>query len=81
MSAAWSHHLNSTKSLLEIAEGSMMPLEVPVLDSVFSSQRQTPSKAWKAMFWNCAWQDYVAACKLFCVHPRPNQEFMGYSHQ
>ena len=63
--AAWFRHLNGIKSLLEIAEGSMMPLEMPVLDVVFCSQRRIPSKAWKATFWNFARQDYVAACKLF----------------
>ena len=79
--AAWSRHLNGIKSLLEIAEGSMMPLEMPVLDTIFSSQRRNPSRAWKATFWNFARQDYVAACKLFWVHPRPNHQLMGYSHQ
>ena len=59
--AAWSGHLNGFKSLLEIAEGSMVPLEMPVLDSVFS-QYQNPCKARKATFWNFARQDYLAAC-------------------
>ena len=63
--AAWSRHLNGIKSLLDIAEGSMIPLEMPVLDSGFWSQRRNPSKARKATFWNFARQDYVAACKLF----------------
>lgn len=63
--AAWSRNLNGIKSFLKIAEESMMPLEMPVVDSIFSSQRQNPSKAWKANFWNFARQDYIAACKLF----------------
>ena len=60
--AAWSRHLNGTKSLLDIAEGSMMPLDMPAFDS-FPSQRRTPSKARRATFWNFARQDYVAACE------------------
>lgn len=79
--AAWSRHLNGIKSLLDIAEGRMMPLGMPVLDSVFSSQRRNPSKARKATFWNFARQDYIAACKLFCAYSRPNHQLMGYSHQ
>ena len=79
--AAWSRHLNGIKSLLEIAEGSMMSLEMPLLDTAFSSQRRKPSKAWKATFWNFARQDYVAACKLFCAHPHPNYQLTGCSHQ
>ena len=52
--AAWSRHLNGTKSLLVIAEGGMMPLgELSV----------PPSKARRATFWNFARQDYLAACK------------------
>ena len=79
--AAWSRHPNGLKSLLEIAEGSMMPLEMPVLDSVFSSQRRNPSKAWKPTIRKFARQDYVVIYKFFCVHPRANQERMGSSHQ
>ena len=79
--AAWSRHLNGFKSLLDIAEGSMVSLEMPVLDSVFSSQHRNPSKARKATFWNFARQDYVAACKLFCVYSRSNYQLIDYSHQ
>ena len=75
--AAWSRHLNGIKSLLDITEGSGMPLEVPV----FSSQRRTSSKARKATFWNFARQDYVAACKIFFVYSNPSHQLMGYSHQ
>ena len=50
--AAWSRHQNGIKSFLEIAEGSVMPLEMPVLDSVFPSQCRNSSKAWKAKFVN-----------------------------
>ena len=79
--AAWSRHLNGIKSLLDIAEGSVMPSEMPFLDSAFSSQRRNPSKARKATFWNFARQDYIAACKIFCVYPRPHHQLMDYSHQ
>ena len=78
---AWSRHLNGIKSLLDVTEGSTMPLEVPVLNSVFSSQRRTSSTARKATFWNFARQDYVAACKIFCVCFNPSYQLMGYSHQ
>ena len=50
---AWSRHLNGTKSLLDIAEGTMMPL---------GQQRRHLSKARRATFWNFARQDYLAAC-------------------
>ena len=51
--AAWSRHLNGTKSLLDIAEGTVMPL---------GQQRRHLSKARRATFWNFARQDYLAAC-------------------
>jgi len=63
--AAWSRHLNGTKTLLDIAEVSMMPLEMPAFDSPFLPKRRIPSKARRATFWNFARQDYVAACKPF----------------
>jgi len=63
--AAWSRHLNGTKSLLDIAEVSMMPLEMPAFDLPFLPKRRIPSKARRATFWNFARQDYVAACKPF----------------
>ena len=61
--AAWSRHLNGTKSLLDTTEGSLMPLETPAFDSILH-QRRIPSKARRATFWNFARQDYIAACKL-----------------
>ena len=51
--AAWSRHLNGTKSLLDIAEGTVMPL---------GQQRRHLSKARRATFWNFARQDYLVAC-------------------
>jgi len=64
---AWNRHLSGVKSLLDIAEVGMMPLEQQ------TSPRGTPlpppkrpglSKARKATFWNFARQDYLSACKL-----------------
>lgn len=60
--AAWSRHLNGTKSLLDIAEATMMPLEMPSSELSFLPKRQIHSKARRATFWNFARQDYVAAC-------------------
>lgn len=62
--AEWSRHLSGTKSLLDIAEVGMMPLKVPLNGtSLPSPQRAKPSKARKAIFWNFARQDFLAACK------------------
>jgi hypothetical protein len=60
---AWSRHLSGAKSLLDIAEVGMMPVEQdPSPTGIFSSpQRLRPSKARKATFWNFARQDYLAA--------------------
>lgn len=67
---AWSRHLNGTKSLLDIAEGNMMPLEMPSFDSFFLPQRRSPSQGRKATFWNFARQDYIAACEPLRVDHR-----------
>lgn len=63
--AAWSRHLNGTKSLLDIAEATLMPLGMPPAEIPFLPKRRIISKARKATFWNFARQDYVAACKPF----------------
>ena len=60
---AWSRHLNGTKSLLDIAERTMMPLETATLDAVLLPKRQISSNARRATFWNFARQDYVASCE------------------
>jgi len=66
--AAWSRHLSGTKSLLDIAEVGMMPLQFSINGtSLPSPQRPKPSKARKATFWNFARQDFLAACR-FLVH-------------
>lgn len=57
----WSQHLNGIKSLLDITQESMIPLDWP--PSNYQSARRSPSKARKAVFWNFARQDYLAACE------------------
>ena len=60
---AWSRHLNGTKSLLDIAEANIFPLQMPPFDPFLVPQRRIYSKARKATFWNFARQDYIAACE------------------
>ena len=50
----WSVHLTGTKSLLGEVHLRMMPLDHPCLGQ---------TKARKAVFWNFARQDFVAACR------------------
>ncbi|QSZ34732.1 hypothetical protein DSL72_007587 [Monilinia vaccinii-corymbosi] len=61
---AWSRHLNGTKSLFDLAEREgMMPLHSPSPSTQGShSFRTKPSVARRAIFWNFARQDFVAAC-------------------
>lgn len=54
--AAWSRHLDGTKSLLDIAEGRMVPLLTP-----FVMPRPNISKSRRATFWNFARQDMLSA--------------------
>jgi len=61
--AAWSRHLSGTKSLLDIAETGMMPFQSTTGSSLLARQRLGISKARKAIFWNFARQDMLAACK------------------
>ncbi len=62
--AAWSRHLNGTKSLLDIAQTKIISIELPAATGCFQSlhELKKPSKARKAIFWNFARQDYLAAC-------------------
>ncbi|KAL4876574.1 hypothetical protein BJY04DRAFT_140677 [Aspergillus karnatakaensis] len=54
---AWNRHLNGVKSLLDLAEVGMRPLQrLPP-----QPKRRGFSKARKATFWNFARQDYLAA--------------------
>ncbi|KAL9610979.1 MAG: hypothetical protein Q9167_004356 [Letrouitia subvulpina] len=61
--AAWARHLSGTKSLFDVVEVGMMPLELPSFPESFSVARQErkPSKARRAIFWNFARQDFSAA--------------------
>src|SRR5204862_5137597 len=63
---AWNRHLSGVKSLLDIAEVGMMPVEQRVSPGVPAfppPKKPGLSKARKATFWNFARQDYLAACK------------------
>jgi hypothetical protein len=57
---AWERHLSGTKSLFDLAEDGMMPLQSPISPSSIS-QRIKPSRGRKATFWNFARQDFLAA--------------------
>ncbi|KAH8423628.1 Zn(II)2Cys6 transcription factor domain-containing protein [Aspergillus melleus] len=61
---AWSRHLSGVKSLLDVAEVGMMPLEQrpsPGETAFPPPKRPGLSRARKATFWNFARQDYLAA--------------------
>lgn len=64
-SLAWNRHLSGVKSLLDIAEVGMMPLEQGPSPADGSLPRKTPvlSRARRAIFWNFARQDYLSACE------------------
>lgn len=63
---AWNRHLSGVKSLLDVAEVGVLPLEQrPLGDPAFPAPKRPGfSKARKAIFWNFARQDYLAACKF-----------------
>ncbi|PGH17877.1 hypothetical protein AJ79_00776 [Helicocarpus griseus UAMH5409] len=61
---AWNRHLSGVKSLLDIAEVGMMPVErrmSPGGTSFPALRKPGLSKARKATFWNFARQDYLSA--------------------
>ncbi|GMF70022.1 unnamed protein product [Aspergillus oryzae] len=61
---AWNRHLSGVKSLLDVAEVGMMPLEQhPSPGEALPQPLKRPglSKARRATFWNFARQDYLAA--------------------
>lgn len=63
---AWSRHLSGVKSLLDVAEIGVMPLETRSSDgdSPYQTVKKTGfSKTRRAAFWNFARQDYLAACE------------------
>ncbi|KAJ5238744.1 transcriptional regulator family: Fungal Specific TF [Penicillium chermesinum] len=73
---AWSRHLSGVKSLLDVAEIGVMPLESRSSDgdSPYQTMKKSGfSKARKAAFWNFARQDYLAALINEC-HTRLNTE-------
>lgn len=84
---AWNRHLSGVKSLLDVAEVGMMPLEQRASPGENSYQTQTPkksglSKARRATFWNFARQDYLAACECFLPTNRsPRTPLIERSHQ
>ncbi|KAL8865799.1 MAG: hypothetical protein Q9174_006687, partial [Haloplaca sp. 1 TL-2023] len=61
--SAWARHLSGTKSLLDVVEFGVMPLDTPPGVDPFSvpASRQKPSQARKAVFWNFARQDLFSA--------------------
>ena len=61
--AAWARHLSGTKSLLDVVEVGMMPLDTPPGLEPLSipAPRRKPSQARQAVFWNFARQDLFSA--------------------
>ncbi|KAL9046493.1 MAG: hypothetical protein Q9214_000684 [Letrouitia sp. 1 TL-2023] len=61
--AAWARHLSGTKSLFDVVEVGVMPLELPSVPESFPAARRDrkPSKARRAIFWNFARQDFLSA--------------------
>ncbi|KAL8915424.1 MAG: hypothetical protein Q9172_006872 [Xanthocarpia lactea] len=67
--AAWTRHLSGTKTLLDVVEVGMMPLDVvnAPFEAFSTSSRKTKlSQARKAVFWNFARQDLFAAFLYEC---------------
>lgn len=67
---AWNRHLSGVKSLLDIAEVGMLPLEQHVSPEgtpLLPPKKHEFSKARRATFWNFARQDYLAACELYLL--------------
>ncbi|KAL4927250.1 uncharacterized protein BDV17DRAFT_299196 [Aspergillus undulatus] len=59
---AWNRHLSGFKSLLDLAEAGMRPLQrFPPGELSLQPKRPSLSKARKATFWNFARQDYLSA--------------------
>lgn len=81
--AGWARHLSGTKSLLDITEVGLMPLEVPITSGSFPSVRQPRklSRARKAIFWNFARQDALAACMLSKSRKPRKSRLTRCSHQ
>ena len=63
---AWNRHLSGVKSLLDIAEVGMLPLEQqlsPGGSPLPPPKKHGFSRARRATFWNFARQDYLSACR------------------
>lgn len=58
----WGRHLSGTKSLFDMANNEYIIAGRPI-KSLSQSVRMKPSTARKAIFWNFARQDMIAACK------------------
>ncbi|KAF7714198.1 Fungal Zn(2)-Cys(6) binuclear cluster domain-containing protein [Penicillium ucsense] len=60
---AWNRHLSGVKTLLDVAEVGIMPLEhlSPEAENPYQYRKSRLSRARKAAFWNFARQDYLAA--------------------
>lgn len=80
--SAWAGHLNGTKSLLDIAQTKSVSIGLPAAPRCFQSlhELKKPSKARKAIFWNFARQDCLAACKTHLA-PRNHMETERNSDQ
>ncbi|KAH8700798.1 hypothetical protein BGW36DRAFT_425604 [Talaromyces proteolyticus] len=66
--SAWNRHLSGVKSLLDIAEVGMMPLEQEKSPGGSAIPRKGPERSLRtATFWNFARQDYLAACKYHFI--------------
>ncbi|KAL8686391.1 MAG: hypothetical protein Q9218_007139 [Villophora microphyllina] len=61
--AAWARHLSGTKTLLDVIEVGMMPLDLGTSPETFTAplRSRKPSQARRAIFWNFARQDLSAA--------------------
>ncbi|KAL8638064.1 MAG: hypothetical protein Q9228_004743 [Teloschistes exilis] len=61
--AAWARHLSGTKTLLDVIEVGMMPLDPVLSPELFTTPARSrrPSQARRAIFWNFARQDLFAA--------------------
>ena len=61
---AWNRHLSGVKSLLDIAEVGIMPLEPETSPGGSTLPRKGPERSLRtATFWNFARQDYLSACE------------------
>jgi hypothetical protein len=81
--AAWSRHLDGTKSLLEIAELGMRPAIDQERFGVSENSRLFAGSR-KAIFWNFARQDFASACRCQPHIPHPpvltNSSHLGVPH-